>query len=968
MRRIVRALAVVGAAAMWFDAVAAGAAEQRAVPAAALSISVEDFGELRPAGAYPAPPRGNTVTVLPNGAIFVYGSGASLHEWAGQDAQNSALRRRYEKAVATGIDREPMLWDPQRRGWHRLPPAPECKTAEHFLHTATALPDGRVLIAGGLCNMPRLLDDTSPHVGHAVLSLWNSATRQWQAAPVLNQPRIFHTATLLADGSVLIVGGQTDPLLAQTLDPAVLASVERFAHDRVAPAAPLQTERAKHSATLLADGSVLVAGGFGQSGNALSSAEQWDPHRAAWRELPPMRVPRHSHTATRLADGRVLVAGGVSLGNKAVTSAEIWDPERQAWFATEDLPVALRGHAASEVAPGRVLVAGGTWGLSLSVSWPWAWTWSADSNRWAVAGRARAKRENELSSQITLVPQSDGSALAFTPAGIFRWVPGAAEPASLAPLWGSRPSAVALGDGRVLFIGWLSDDAASGSFGARLWSPQNGSWATTAAPPASRWRHANAIELQSRRVLYAGLSEAKELGCALWDPVVDAWTDCKPQPLEYLTEWRIRLGRLVDGRAFALLNRHEALVLDELQRTWASWQLDWPKNDWAVGSRVQVEQPLARIRDPASGKWHEINEAAARMQHDWAGNRGPRLRWNAKAGHWTYVMQRTAMGPDALLLPDGCVFSPAPLAVFDPATEAVKPLHDPGIGIEPDHAETLVLQDGTVVMAGPAIAPRTRLGGFFVRSVSCSGFAEAPTDRNFIAGNMAIDPAPAAAPRAAAKVDNRPPTPWYLRAAATAQAHRWPILLGLGLVLAYVVLRGLGVRRVQWGPSWALRLAIYGVGALFVANWIRSFVQFERATSERACSDDARSCLDPRTGILKPAPLSQGGTAAATTIPCAMVGLWAARHGSTVRRIELRDDGTYEMFPNQMRSATETGYTGFWAVQGQTMIWRHQQGSNDLDINPMQIDGTDRFTLTEGNGSRTRFELIRATPSTRCTP
>jgi hypothetical protein len=72
------------------------------------------------------------------------------------------------------------------------------------------------------------------------------------------------------------------------------------------------------------------------------------------------------------------------------------------------------------------------------------------------------------------------------------------------------------------------------------------------------------------------------------------------------------------------------------------------------------------------------------------------------------------------------------------------------------------------------------------------------------------------------------------------------------------------------------------------------------------------------------------------------------------------------MAPSESGVDPAGGFRGHWIVDGGKIVWHHA-GGVDVDINPMQADGPDRFTLVEANGSRTRFERIRAVSSQRCT-
>jgi choice-of-anchor C domain-containing protein len=118
----------------------------------------------------------------------------------------------------------------------------------------------------------------------------------------------------------------------------------------------MATARGYHTATRLADGRVLVAGGI--RGSALDSAELFNPATGTWSPAGPLATARFNHTATRLADGRVLVAGG----NDRVaplTSAEIFNPATETWSPAGPLATGRDEHTATPLADGRVLVTGG---------------------------------------------------------------------------------------------------------------------------------------------------------------------------------------------------------------------------------------------------------------------------------------------------------------------------------------------------------------------------------------------------------------------------------------------------------------------------------------------------------------------------------------------------------------------------------------------------------------------------------
>ena len=150
--------------------------------------------------------------------------------------------------------------------------------------------------------------------------------------------RAGHSATLLPDGKVLIAGGYQKAgvlLLA-------LASAELYdpSSGTFTATGSMVTARGVHTATLLADGRVLIAGGFASfgSGVALTNAELYDPSAGTFTATSDMAAARQWHTATLLNNGKVLIAGGYSTGNRIdLASAELYDPSTGTFSATSDM-------------------------------------------------------------------------------------------------------------------------------------------------------------------------------------------------------------------------------------------------------------------------------------------------------------------------------------------------------------------------------------------------------------------------------------------------------------------------------------------------------------------------------------------------------------------------------------------------------------------------------------------------------
>ena len=169
--------------------------------------------------------------------------------------------------------------------------------------------------------------------------------------------RANHTATLLKDGTVFIAGGYGNGSGGQT----ALASAEIFHPDSLTftSAGTMTVMRAEHAAVLLADGKVLWVGGYASTGPSSymcgQNAGLFDPSDGSFTATSPSTGPRCGNTATLLTDGRVLIcANGIYVQN-----ADLFDPATRKFSATGKMTVSRIGHTATLLPDGRVLIAGG---------------------------------------------------------------------------------------------------------------------------------------------------------------------------------------------------------------------------------------------------------------------------------------------------------------------------------------------------------------------------------------------------------------------------------------------------------------------------------------------------------------------------------------------------------------------------------------------------------------------------------
>ena len=265
----------------------------------------------------------HTATLLPNGMVLVAGGG---------NGSSSAL------ASAE-------LYDPASGTWATI----ASLATPTRSHTATLLTNGKVLIAGGF---------TTNNFYQTVAELYDPASGTWTTTAGLATVRFAHTATLLPNGKVLVAGGSTGT--GGTRSPA-LRSAELYdpASGTWTATGSLNAGHSQHTATLLPNGKVLVAGGSNGTGNYLTSAELYDPATGTWTATGSLGAARFSHTATLLPNSKVLVVGGGNSSSGALASAEVYDPATRTWATTGSLNTGRNSHTAALLPNGNVLVAGG---------------------------------------------------------------------------------------------------------------------------------------------------------------------------------------------------------------------------------------------------------------------------------------------------------------------------------------------------------------------------------------------------------------------------------------------------------------------------------------------------------------------------------------------------------------------------------------------------------------------------------
>jgi len=250
------------------------------------------------------------------------------------------------------------IYDPCRDSWTLTAPM----TVSRRKPAATPLADGRVLVSGGRT------DDLAVAAGNDVIvpdptgdvfgqveslrtaEIFDPVAGSWSSTPPMAQRRFWHTSTLLADGSVLVAGGAMTPGAgAETFDPRTGVWT--------ATGAMPGPSRTRAVAARLGDGSVLVFGGY--DGTIRDDVVRFDPLTRQWSTVAAMATPRSAAIAAPLPDGTVLVAGGgTSTAGEPTASAEVFDATGRS-VAVTPMHHARLAAAAVVLPDGDVIVTGG---------------------------------------------------------------------------------------------------------------------------------------------------------------------------------------------------------------------------------------------------------------------------------------------------------------------------------------------------------------------------------------------------------------------------------------------------------------------------------------------------------------------------------------------------------------------------------------------------------------------------------
>jgi N-acetylneuraminic acid mutarotase len=579
-------------------------------------------------------------------------------------------------------------------------------------HTATLLPSGKVLVIGGSS-----ADGQTTGSKTAELYSHSGLSGSWALlAQPMAQPRVHHTATLLAPSRVLVVGGWDGT------DSAYFA--ELYDPDATTPWTTVSTgapaSRREHTATLLPSGKVLVVGGRDAS-TALASAYLFDPGTRSWSATMSLSVARFGHTAMLLPTGQVLVAGGRTgsvSGQEVTSSAELYDPSTGTWSPTRLLNSPRGLHAAVSLFSGDVLVVGGTGGggvaLKKSELYPKA------TGPWSTAHpmqSARAVHTATLLSTGKILVAGGAATLDQATASVELYDPKGTSSSSVRSMKTARMqhTATLLPNDKVLVVGGRS--GGSTILGAELYDPSMNEWTDTGL--TSVRIHHTATLLGSGKVLVVGgwngstvTGETNVAPSMVYDPVAGTWS-----PIEVMKRPRLRHAAVLLASGKVLVcGGNNSLSNDYI----AEAELyDPDTNKWTDAGLMKVPfaMPVAFTLLPSGkvfvfgsdmGTYPTVDHAELYdpVTHGWSYTGLPVLRAQLSGAD---VTPRTAT-----LLPSGKILvmpgmttlnspgSPPP-QLYDPETEVWFPFWSPFDPLSPPwsgHAAVLLPSGELLIMGG----------------------------------------------------------------------------------------------------------------------------------------------------------------------------------------------------------------------------------------------------------------------------
>jgi hypothetical protein len=435
--------------------------------------------------------------------------------------------------VVTNVSHTAELFDPSSGTFTLI--SPDVMTSPRAFHSATLLPNGKVLLAGGYnggVGGPTI----GPTAYNNTAELFDPASNTFISIlpNTMSSARSLHTAILLADGRVLLAGGFNGSVILST------AELFDYPGGSFSPTGSLVTGRFYHTATPLSDGRVLIAGGTGAQ-VTIATAELFDPLTGTFSPAANTMIsPRYAHTATLLSDGKVLIAAGLVgttlLDLAPSDQAELFDPYSESFAALPAMTSARVEYSATLLANGKVLFAGGykstTYLKTAELFDPTSGTFSALSH--TMTTERHGHTATLLNSGKVLIAGGEiGLASIVTnTAEIFDPLTETFTPlTSTMNVARSYHTATLLPNGKVLLAGGYAAGAAPNYYTntAELFDPGSNSFVTVSNMSLARDGH-TATLLPSGKVLITGgiynpaLAQGPTNTSELFDPVLGTFT------------------------------------------------------------------------------------------------------------------------------------------------------------------------------------------------------------------------------------------------------------------------------------------------------------------------------------------------------------------------------------------------------------------------------------------------------------
>jgi Kelch motif/Galactose oxidase, central domain len=607
-------------------------------------------GTWTPTGPLNIPRYGHTTTLLSNGKVLAAGgyntdylTSAELYDpatgtWAltgplniGRFAFTATLMPDGRVLAAGGsgsTSNTPTaeLYDPATGSWTQTGSLQDGRAE----HTATLLPDGIVLVAGGVGSYPNLFLSS--------MELYDPSTGTWALTGSLAEPRYDHTATLLPNGLVLLAGGYASldggPIYSNT-------EVYNPSTGTATSAAPMNSVRAGHTATLLPNGTVVVIGGAAfPVTTATNSVEVYDPSTDTWTPTNSLNAARDAHTATLLPNGEILVTGGATNDNfeynsPSLSSTELYDPTINpttgTWNNINSMLTARSTFTMTLLPSGKVLIAGGQQNGTYLANCE---LYDPITGTWTNTGSLNYARFNHTA---TLLPS--GKVLVIGGAGSLIGLPYPEIYDPATEIWTTNrtvdglvwaDTATLLRNGKVLVAGSISTNS------AELYDPNSDSWTVTGPMITPRTFH-KAISLPNGKVLVVGGSgNAGDLRTAeIYDPVIGQWNAAGTSRAS--TDFFTAAALLPNGNVIVVGSDTNNLPIADLYNPLTG--------TWTMTASPGPNHFLPSLIPLLNGKILLVGEGAASKIYD-----PTTSRWSTSAS-----MNVDRQDDRAVLLPDGTV-------------------------------------------------------------------------------------------------------------------------------------------------------------------------------------------------------------------------------------------------------------------------------------------------------------------------